>query len=59
MSLGANLGGRLEYLRLGVTVLQPFSVSPVFETAPLGGVPQPDYLNLDPPKILVARCGGE
>ncbi len=45
MSLGANLGARLEYLRLGVTVLQPFAVSPVFETTPMGGVPQADYLN--------------
>ncbi len=45
MSLGANLGARLEYLRLGVSVLQPFTVSPVFETTPMGGVPQADYLN--------------
>jgi len=51
LGLGSNLGDRLELLRQaidelsaepGVTVA---AVSPVYETAPVGGPPQPDYLN--------------
>lgn len=45
LSLGSNLGDRLAHLRLAVEVLQPRAVSPVWETAPVGGVPQDDYLN--------------
>jgi 2-amino-4-hydroxy-6-hydroxymethyldihydropteridine diphosphokinase len=49
--IGSNLGERLAYLQLavdqlasadGVTVV---GVSPVYETAPVGGPDQPDYLN--------------
>jgi len=51
LGIGSNLGDRLSYLQLavdqlaaadGVTVV---AVSPVYETAPVGGPEQPDYLN--------------
>lgn len=51
LGIGSNLGERLTYLQLavdhlatadGVTVV---AVSPVYETAPVGGPEQPDYLN--------------
>jgi 2-amino-4-hydroxy-6-hydroxymethyldihydropteridine diphosphokinase len=51
LGIGSNLGERIAYLQLavdqltatpGVTVLD---VSPVYETAPVGGPEQPDYLN--------------
>jgi 2-amino-4-hydroxy-6-hydroxymethyldihydropteridine diphosphokinase len=51
VGIGSNLGDRLGHLRAavrglaaatGVTVV---AVSPVYETAPVGGPPQPDYLN--------------
>ena len=51
LGIGSNLGERLGYLQLavdhlaradGVTVV---GVSPVYETAPVGGPEQPDYLN--------------
>jgi 2-amino-4-hydroxy-6-hydroxymethyldihydropteridine diphosphokinase len=47
LSLGANLGDRLAALRsavrgLGASVV---AVSPVYQTAPWGGVEQPDFLN--------------
>ena len=51
LGIGSNLGERLTYLQLavdelaaahGVTVV---GVSPVYETAPVGGPEQPDYLN--------------
>ena len=51
LGIGSNLGERLSYLQLavdhlaaadGVTVVD---VSPVYETAPVGGPEQPDYLN--------------
>lgn len=51
VGIGSNLGDRLAHLRAavrglgavpGVTVV---GVSPVYETAPVGGPPQPDYLN--------------
>ena len=45
LSLGSNVGDRLAFLRLAVEVLEPSAVSPVYETAPIGGVPQDDYLN--------------
>jgi 2-amino-4-hydroxy-6-hydroxymethyldihydropteridine diphosphokinase len=45
LSVGSNLGDRLANLRLAVEVLQPHTVSPVYETAPVGGVAQDDYLN--------------
>lgn len=45
LSIGSNLGDRLAMLRLAVDVLEPTAVSPVYETAPVGGVEQGDYLN--------------
>lgn len=45
LSIGSNLGDRLAHLRLAVQVLRPSAVSSVWETAPVGGVPQEDYLN--------------
>jgi 2-amino-4-hydroxy-6-hydroxymethyldihydropteridine diphosphokinase len=51
-SLGSNLGDRLEYLQ-GATALLAATpgvvltaVSGVYETDPVGGVEQPDYLNI-------------
>jgi len=46
LSLGSNLGDRLAHLRAGLEVLEPYAVSSVWETAPVGGVPQDDFLNL-------------
>jgi 2-amino-4-hydroxy-6-hydroxymethyldihydropteridine diphosphokinase len=47
--LGANLGDRMARLRGGLEVLAQHvvvrAVSPVYETAPIGGVDQPAYLN--------------
>jgi 2-amino-4-hydroxy-6-hydroxymethyldihydropteridine diphosphokinase len=51
LSLGSNVGDRLAHLRSAVDVLEPASVSPVYETAPWGGVPQGDFLN------VVVICG--
>ena len=45
LSVGSNLGDRLAHLRLAVDVLRPHTVSPVYETAPVGGVEQDDFLN--------------
>lgn len=49
LSLGANLGDRLATLRAAVDALASslavVAVSPVYETAPVGGPEQPDYLN--------------
>ena len=45
LSIGSNLGDRLEHLRLAVRVLSPRAVSGVWETAPVGGPAQDDYLN--------------
>jgi 2-amino-4-hydroxy-6-hydroxymethyldihydropteridine diphosphokinase len=45
LSIGSNLGDRLTHLRSVVTALDPVLVSPVYETAPWGGVEQDDYLN--------------
>lgn len=55
LSLGSNLGDRLAHLRAGVAVLDPVAVSPVYETAPWGDVPQPDFLNV----VVVADCDAE
>jgi 2-amino-4-hydroxy-6-hydroxymethyldihydropteridine diphosphokinase len=49
--IGSNLGNRLAYLQLAVDELSAtdgitvVGVSPVYETAPVGGPEQPDYLN--------------
>ncbi len=47
LSLGSNLGDRLAHLQAAVDALRPdvIAVSPVYETAPVGPVPQGDYLN--------------
>ena len=46
LSLGSNLGDRMVYLRLAVELLEPYAVSPVYETTPVGGPSdQQDYLN--------------
>lgn len=45
LSVGSNVGDRLGWLRLAVEVLAPHTVSPVYETAPVGGVEQGEYLN--------------
>jgi 2-amino-4-hydroxy-6-hydroxymethyldihydropteridine diphosphokinase len=49
--IGSNLGDRLAYLQLAVdelaatTGVEVVAVSPVYETPPVGGPDQPDYLN--------------
>lgn len=51
LGLGANLGDRLGYLQEALDALadEPgvdlVAVSPVYETVPVGGPPQPEYLN--------------
>jgi 2-amino-4-hydroxy-6-hydroxymethyldihydropteridine diphosphokinase len=47
LSIGSNLGERLAHLQGAVDALRPWllAVSPVYETAPWGPVPQEDYLN--------------
>ena len=50
LGLGSNLGDRLEHLRRAVELLRERGAkvlrsSRVYETAPVGGPPQPDYLN--------------
>ena len=45
LSIGSNLGDRLAHLQLAVDVLKPYAVSPVYETAPVGGPEQDDFLN--------------
>ena len=51
LGLGANLGDRLAYLQDAIDALfdEPgidlVAVSPVYETVPVGGPPQPGYLN--------------
>lgn len=45
LSVGSNVGDRLAHLRLAVEVLKPRTVSPVYDTAPVGGVEQADFLN--------------
>lgn len=52
VSIGSNLGDRAEALRCGVSALQALPgvvdvrVSPYYETDPVGGVAQPDFLNV-------------
>ena len=45
LAVGSNIGDRLAMLRLAVEVLAPTAVSAVYETDPVGGVEQDDYLN--------------
>jgi len=56
LALGSNLGDRLANLQDGLDALAgpgltPVAVSGVYETAPVGGPEQPDYLNA----VLVAE----
>jgi 2-amino-4-hydroxy-6-hydroxymethyldihydropteridine diphosphokinase len=57
LALGSNLGERRDILQGAVDAIgaipevQIMAVSPVYETAPVGGPPQPDYLNA----VLLAR----
>jgi 2-amino-4-hydroxy-6-hydroxymethyldihydropteridine diphosphokinase len=46
LSLGSNLGDRRALLAAALDVLAPVAVSPLYETAPVGGVEQDDFLNL-------------
>jgi 2-amino-4-hydroxy-6-hydroxymethyldihydropteridine diphosphokinase len=51
LGIGSNLGDRAAHLQAAVDGLaaapgiRVVAVSPVYETAPVGGPPQPDYLN--------------
>jgi 2-amino-4-hydroxy-6-hydroxymethyldihydropteridine diphosphokinase len=69
LALGSNLGDRMANLQGGVDVLcagpglAGVAVSPVYETAPVGGPVQPDYLNAVlvattalPPRAVLARA---
>ena len=52
LGLGANLGDRLEQLRLALELLASHGVvvvdvSPVYETKPWGFADQPDFLKTD------------
>lgn len=57
LALGSNLGDRQDILQGGVDAIawipevQVMAVSAVYETVPVGGPPQPDYLNA----VLMAR----
>ena len=57
VALGSNLGARLDILQGAVTAIAAIAgvtvtaVSPVYETVPVGGPDQPDYLNA----VLLAR----
>ena len=59
LSVGSNLGDRLGTLQGCVTAIgrlpdtDVLAISPVYQTAPVGGPPQPDYLNA----VLAAATG--
>ena len=73
LGIGSNLGDRLAYLQLAVDHLagepgvRVTAVSPVYETDPVGGPVQDDFLNavvavdtdLDPDALLAACAGAE
>jgi 2-amino-4-hydroxy-6-hydroxymethyldihydropteridine diphosphokinase len=49
LSLGSNIGNRREHLAAGVTIAvadDDYRTSSVYETEPVGGVPQDDYWNM-------------
>jgi 2-amino-4-hydroxy-6-hydroxymethyldihydropteridine diphosphokinase len=69
IAMGSNLGDRLDYLQGGLDGLFDtprisfLAVSPVYETAPVGGPKQPDYLNAVviaetsmPAQAVLERC---
>jgi dihydropteroate synthase len=59
LAIGSNLGDRLGTLRQAVAEIgqlpdtEVLAVSPVYETVPVGGPAQPDYLNA----VLMVRTG--
>jgi 2-amino-4-hydroxy-6-hydroxymethyldihydropteridine diphosphokinase len=59
LSVGANLGDRLGTLQGcvqaigGLADTDVLAISPVYQTAPVGGPPQPDYLNA----VLLIQTG--
>jgi len=59
LAIGSNLGDRLGILRAAVTEIanlpgtELLAVSPVYETDPVGGPAQPEYLNA----VLTVRTG--
>ena len=59
LAIGANLGDRLGTLRAAVAAIgrlpetELLAVSPVYESDPVGGPDQPDYLNA----VLMVRTG--
>jgi 2-amino-4-hydroxy-6-hydroxymethyldihydropteridine diphosphokinase len=66
LSLGTNLGDRLEHLRDALPLLSqgdPYRLSSVYETEPVGGVAQDDFWNmvveletLASPRVLLERA---
>ena len=69
IAMGSNLGDRLDYLQGGLDGLFDtpritfLAVSPVYQTAPVGGPEQPDYLNAVviaetsmPAQTVLERC---
>jgi 2-amino-4-hydroxy-6-hydroxymethyldihydropteridine diphosphokinase len=71
IALGSNLGDRLGTLQGGIDALfreaglEFAAASPVFETSPVGGPDQPDYLNAVvvawatlPARAVLERCQG-
>ena len=69
IAMGSNLGDRLDYLQGGLDGLFDtpritfLAVSPVYETTPVGGPEQPDYLNAVviaetsmPAQAVLERC---
>jgi dihydroneopterin aldolase/2-amino-4-hydroxy-6-hydroxymethyldihydropteridine diphosphokinase len=69
IALGSNLGDRLGHLQgavdalAGTPGLTVAAISPVYQTAPVGGPAQQDYYNavltartVLPPRALLARC---
>lgn len=71
IAMGSNLGDRIAHLRSGLdglgAICRLVSVSPIYETAPVGGPEQGPYLNavavvdtdLDPHELLRALQGVE
>lgn len=59
LAIGANLGDRLGTLTECVQAIgsigdtEVLAISPVYQTAPVGGPPQPDYLNA----VLIVSTG--
>jgi 2-amino-4-hydroxy-6-hydroxymethyldihydropteridine diphosphokinase len=60
LALGSNLGDRQDILQgavdaiVGLPGIRVTAVSPVYETAPVGGPAQPDYLNA----VVLADAAG-